>query len=226
LEDKINFEMYCRLTPETTLAPMPAALGERGANLRVWTDQDIRRFQEQFEWRDVSPAEEAEVAAFFREGKHWQRALDYVVDPDLMHVHCCVETSVHPDILRNHAMADLTARGWSIKHAIHSVFDGGGKDSGKIIFLGLKPERTFDIAYYYNPNTLIQVNTQGTDQWSGGEGSGNEYYLVRVSTLERELARHQLRQLTGDEIEQILNATAAFDARSAYSWRIVPVRRP
>ncbi len=222
LEDKINFEIYCRLTADAVLAPMPPALGERGGNLRVWTERDIRRFHEQFRWRELSPAEETEVADFFTHGKHWQRALDYVVDPDVMHVHCNVEASVHPDVLRKCALQDLATRGWTVKHAIHSIFNGGGYDSGKVIFLGLKPPRTYDIAYYYNPNVLLQVNTQETHM-VGGEGTGNEFYVVRVSTLQRELAKHSFHALTPAEIQQILDTTASFDTRSAYSWRIVPV---
>lgn len=221
LRDKAHFDMFQRFTPETPLAPMVPVAGERGANLRVWWDRDIRRFQDQFRWRRLSSKEEAEVADFFKRGKHWQRALDYVVDPDVMHVHCNIETSVHPNTLRKYALADLEARGWTVAHAIHSIFNAGGHDSGKIIFLGMKPERTYDIAYYHNPDLLIQVNTQET-RMVGDEGTGKEFYLMRLSVLERELAKHKLIVLTEAEIDQILKATKDFDSRSPYSWRFVP----
>jgi len=220
LEDKISFEIYCRLTSDVVLSPTPPGLGERGGNLRVWTDRDIRRFQEQFNWRDLSSDEETEIAEFFRSGKHWQKALDYIMDPDVVHIHCNIETSVHPSILRRHGLEDLSNRGWTVKHAIHSIFNGGGLDVGKIIFLGLKPEKTYDIAYYYNPDVLIETNTQET-RMHGDEGTGNEFFVLRVSAAEKELAKHKFHTLSGEEIQEILQITATFDTRSAYSWRFI-----
>jgi hypothetical protein len=221
LEDKLNFEIYCRLNQQTVLRPMVASQGERGGNLRVWSVADIRRFHEQFHWRDLSAADREQVAKFFRDGSHWQRALDYVRDPDVMHVHCNVETSVHPNILRAYALDDLAHRGFTVKHAIHSIFNGGGYDSGKIIFLGLNPRRTYDIAYYHNTDVLLQVNTQET-RMVGGAGTGNEFFVVRVSTLQEELAKHALIRLTDEEISSVLSTVCGFYQRSAYSWRIVP----
>jgi hypothetical protein len=224
LEDKVNFEIYCRFKSDTILAPMEAIHGERGGNLRVWTPDDIRRFQEQFQWRKLTPAEDRTVAEFFRSSTHWAKTIDYILDPDVMHVHCNVETCVHPDILREHAMRDLASRNFTIKHSIHSIFNGGGYDTGKIIFLGLSPPRTYDIAYYFNPSVLIDVNTQET-RMTGGFGTGNEYYIVRVSTLNEELKKHKLFSLTKDEIDHILKVTSGFQKRSAYSWRFVPEGR-
>jgi hypothetical protein len=224
LEDKLNFEIYCRFTPDKMLAPLEAKYGERGGNLRVWSVADIRRFQEQFRWRDVTNKEQNALATFFRSSPHWKRALDYVVDPDVMHVHCNVETSIHPNIIREYALRDLSERKFTVKHSIHSIFNGGGYDSGKIIFLGLEPARTYDIAYYYNPDAMIDVNTQPTHM-TGGAGTGNEYYVVRVSTLQEELAKHHLHKLTQDEIAYILKTISGFQRRSAYSWRLVPEGR-
>jgi hypothetical protein len=221
LEDKLNFEIYCRLNQQTVLRPMVASQGERGGNLRVWSVADIRRFHEQFKWRDLSAADHEQVATFFRDSRHWQRTLDYVRDPDVMHVHCNVETSVHPNVLRAYALDDLARRGFTVKHSIHSIFNGGGYDSGKIIFLGLNPPRTYDIAYYHNPDVLLQVNTQET-RMVGGAGTGNEYYVVRVTTLQEELAKHSLIRLSDEEIASVLSTVCSFYQRSAYSWRIVP----
>ena len=222
LEDKLNFEIYCRLNDKSVLQPIPAKFGERGGNLRVWSVSDITRFHSQFRWRSLTAADHAAVAAFFESNSHWQRALDYVRDPDVMHVHCNVETSVHPDVLRRYALTNLAERGFTVKHSIHSIFNAAGYDSGKIIFLGLNPPRTYDIAYYYNPDVLLEVNTQDTHM-VGGEGTGNEYYVVRVSTLEAELAKHDLIRLSAAEIAHIQDTIATFQTRSAYSWRFVPV---
>jgi hypothetical protein len=221
LEDKLNFEIYCRFVKDIALAPMVPKYGERGGNLRVWSVADIRRFQEQFRWREVTHTEEKALEDFFANSSHWERSLEYVNDPDVWHVHCNIETSVHPNVIREYALRDLDRRGYVIKHSIHSIFNGGGYDSGKIIFLGLKPARTFDIAYYYNKDAIIEVNTQETNN-IGGAGTGNEYYIVRVSTLLEELAKHQLQVLTADEIGHILETIAGFQKRSAYSWRFVP----
>jgi hypothetical protein len=221
LEDKLNFEIYCRFTPGTALAPMVPRYSERGGNLRAWSVADIRRFQDQFRWREANADVHAELDRFFQRGAHWQKALDYVVDSDVMHVHCNVETSVHPDIIREHALNDLARRGFTIKHSIHSIFNANGYDSGKIIFIGLNPARTYDIAYYYNRDVLIGVNTQETHM-IGGAGTGNEFYIVRVSVLEAELAKHDLLKLGPDQIDCVLKAVVGFQKRSAYSWRFVP----
>jgi hypothetical protein len=222
LRDKANFEIYIRLNQGAILAPMPPDLAERNANVRVWTDRYVRRFQDQFSWRHVSAAEEREVIEFFRTGKHWQRTLEYVVDPDVVHVHCNIETSVRPELIRRHAMDDLRARGWKFMHAIHSVFTRkGGLDTGKIIILGLEPERTYDIAWYYNPDIVIQPNTQDAGM-VGDAGTGNEYYVVRVSSGERELPKHAFHTLTSEEIAKILKNIGSFDTRSGYSWRMLP----
>jgi hypothetical protein len=107
-------------------------------------------------------------------------------------------------------------------HAIHSVFTTkAGGDSGKIIFLGLDPEKTYDIAWYYNPNVLIQPNTQDTHMVAD-EGTSSEFAVWRVSSIERELAKHNFYTLSKEEIEGILKETSTFDTRSEYSWRIVP----
>jgi len=223
MPDKAHFDMFQRFATDTILAPMVPEYGERGGNLRVWWDHDIKRFQAQFAWRpSLTKHEEQEVEEFFKSGKHWKKALDYVQDPDVTHVHCNIETSVHPLVLRKYAMEDLARRGWTLAHAIFSIFNGGGYDSGKLIFLGMKPERTYDIAYYHNPNVLIQPNTQET-RMQGDPGTGNEFYLMRVSVLEqRELAKHKMITLTKDEIDTILKATKEFDHLSPYSWRFIP----
>ncbi len=224
LEDKVNFEIYCRFTPNTLLAPMEAIHGERGGNLRVWTPDDIRRFQEQFKWRETTPAEDEVISRFFSEGSHWARTIEYILDPDVMHVHCNVETYVHPNILREHGLRDLKRRGFTVEHSIHSIFNGGGYDTGKIIFLGLDPARTYDIAYYFNPDVLLDVNTQPT-RMTGGAGTGDEFYVVRVSTLTEELKKHELFSMSAEEIEKALKVISGFQKRSAYSWRFVPPGR-
>jgi hypothetical protein len=222
LGDRANFEIYCRLRSDTALAPMPPALGERGANLRVWTPEDIKRFEEQFEWHDLEPTEEAEVAEFFKTGDHWKRMCEYVTDPDIVHVHCNVETCVHPSVLRSSALDDLHRRGWKVMHAIHCVFNGGGNDIGKIIFLGTDPELTYDIAWYHNSDVLIQRNTQETNM-EGHEGTGNEFYVLRRSVGDRELEQHELLTLNEDEVERVVKAAASLYTRDSYSWRISPV---
>lgn len=224
MPDKVHFDMMERFTTDTVLAPMPADQGERGGNLRVWWNYDVVRFEEQFDWRtSLTPAEEKELEAFFVSGKHWNKALEHVLDPDIMHVHCNVETSIHPLILRKFGMRDIARRGWKIAHCFNSMFNGGGYDSGKIIFMGTDPERTYDIAYYYNKNVFIQTNTQDTRFVGGDEGTGREFLIMRVSALSRELAQHKyLVNLTKDEINHILDVTMQFDHRSPYGWRFLP----
>jgi hypothetical protein len=64
------------------------------ANLRVWSVRDIKRFQDQFAWRDVTDQEPAEIGRFFSRSAHWQKTLDYIRDPDVIHVYCNIDTSV------------------------------------------------------------------------------------------------------------------------------------
>jgi hypothetical protein len=221
LADKINFEIYCRLVLDGIVVPTTPDAGERGANIRLWTIGEIERHIDQFAWRSASSAEEAEVRSFFRSGQHWQRAIDHILDPDVVHMHCNVETSVHPGVLRQYALADLANRGWRIEHSIHSVFNAAGVDSGKIIFLGLEPARTFDIAWYHNPDALLETNTRDTGM-EGDRGTGKEFYVLRKSMVEQELREHDLVTLSEDEIEVIIERSADFDVRSAFSWRFIP----
>jgi hypothetical protein len=102
------------------------------------------------------------------------------------------------------------------------VFNGNGHDSGKIIFLGLSPRRTYDIAYYCNRDVLIDVNTQETGM-TAGAGTDKEFYVVRLSTLNAELAKPDLSRLEESDIEYTLKVIAGFQCRSSYSWRFVPV---
>ena len=223
LGDRANFEIYCRLKSDTALSPMPPALGERGANLRVWTPDDIKRFEEQYEWRDLDPIDKAEVVEFFKSSKHWERLREYVTDPDIVHVHCNVETCVHPSVLRSNALQDLYGRGWKVEHAIHCVFNGGGDDIGKIIFLGTEPELTYDIAWYHNSDVLLQPNTQETNM-EGHEGTCDEFYVLRRSVGDRELEQHELLTLDENEVERVVDAASSLYSRSGYSWRIVPTQ--
>jgi hypothetical protein len=220
LPDKAHFDLFLRYNPDVIIAPMPPLLAERGGNVRVWWDRDIRRFQELFDWRTLSRREEAEVGDFFESGRHWQQFCDLVLDTDIVHVHCNIETSVHPNELRKYALHNLTKRGWKIAHAIHSLFNAGGADSGKIIFLGLQPERTYDIGWYFSPSVLIQANTQDT-RMTGHEGTGREFYVLRWSESQRELAKNRWVDLSDMEVELIVKATSTFDHKSAYSWRVI-----
>jgi hypothetical protein len=78
------------------------------------------------------------------------RVLQIIRHPDVEHIHCNFEISVHPNLLRTYGLENLVSRGWKVAPAIHSVFHAHGFDSGKIIFLGVDPARTYDIVWYHN----------------------------------------------------------------------------
>jgi len=223
IRDKAHSDIFTRYNPDVAIAPMPPLLAERGKNLAPWWNHDIKRFIGQFKFRDIGPKEETEVKKYFAEGEQWRKYCELVPDPDIQHVHCNIEGSVHPDVLRKYALENLRSRGWKLAHAIHCYFYAGGIANGKIIFLGLDPGKTYDIAWYYNPDVLIQANTQDS-RMVGDEGTCNEYYIMRLSVLENELKKYDWAVLTDDEIKEVLEATKTFDELDHYSWRVVPTQ--
>ena len=118
-------------------------------------------------------------------------------------------------------MENLRSRGWKILHAIHSQFYGKDKPTGKIIFLGLDPEKVYDIAWYFNPDVLIQPNTQDS-RLIGNEGTSNEFLIMRLSAIKKELKQYEWAVLSNDEVERVLEATKTFDELDHYSWRVLP----
>lgn len=220
--DKIKFVIYCRMLPDVVLEPTPPPLGECGSNVRTWTDGHIRRHVNQYDWRQPSEAETAVVHDFFSDGEHWANARELILDPDVVHIHCNIETNVHPSIIRDVALDDLKRRGWEIKHAWHCVYQSAKNiDQGKIIFIGLRPAKTYDVAWFYNPSVTIQANTQET-LLTGDEGSGNLFYVLRKSALDADLKKWDLIPLSDAQVEEILDRSAHFDRPSYYSWRVVP----
>jgi len=222
IRDKAHSDIPCRYNPEVAIAPTPSLFAERGINLTPWWNRDIKRFIDQFKFRDIGPKEEAEVKRFFDEGEQWRKYCELVPQPDIQHVHCNIEGSVHPEVLRKYSLANLKSRGWKLAHAIHCLFYAKNIACGKIIFLGMDPEKTYDIAWYYNPDVLIQPNTQDS-RMTGDEGSSNEFFLLRLSAVQKVLDKFDWIVLTEEEIKEILEATKTFDELDHYSWRVVPV---
>jgi len=223
IRDKAHSDIFTKYNPDVAITPMPTLLAERGKNILPWYKSDIERFINQFSFRDIGPKEAAEIKSYFEKGKQWQTNCELVSDPEIQHVHCNIEGSVHPDVLRQYAIENLESRGWQLSHVIHCLYYAGGIAQGKIIFLGMEPQKTYDIAWYYNPEVLIQPNTQET-RMSGDEGTCTEFFIRRLSAVENELKKYEWAVLTNSEIEKVLEATKVFYELDHCSWRVVPIQ--
>ena len=75
----------------------------------------------------------------------------------MVHFHANVETSIHPDLIKEATMELIEKEGWTNQIVVHCIFYPN-KDwkAGKVCFLMSDPMFNFDIAWDYNKDALIR----------------------------------------------------------------------
>jgi hypothetical protein len=149
-----HFDVSWVYNPDVVLRPMQNG-GEQGKNLLAWGDRYMEEFIAKYPFREMNGEDEAILKAYFK-SDHWVNGLKSVLNPYNVHNHINTDTSIHPDYIREAALADLKERGWKVDECVHCVFLAKEGYRGKSVFLCLEPERVFDISWRFNPDVVIE----------------------------------------------------------------------
>lgn len=129
-------------------------------NVQYWDSDYMEKFHAQFPFKTELTADElAEVERYFA-GKEWEQYCQLNENEKVVHIHANVETSIHPNIIAEHALKAMDKQGWKIEYAVPVAFKMRGLMHGKIVFAGIKPEKMFDIAWMYNPTVTLHPSTR------------------------------------------------------------------
>ncbi len=149
-----HFDLAFRFNPNVQIAPMPTEVTWQKSNLQVWGESETYAFFKEFPLKtDVSPDQ---LDSYFTSSQ-WEEIRHFVRDKSLSHFHANVETSVHPDIIKEAGIKALKREGWVLQKVVHCIFFPR-KDwkAGKVCFLMTEPMFNFDIAWVYQPDVLIR----------------------------------------------------------------------
>lgn len=200
-----HMDWFWKYNSEFLIAPAdPSKFGEGGKNIDTWGKKYMDNYYQLFDFKCVGPNEEKEIEKYFQSA-HWKKGLRLVEDPLYNHVHFNVEINFDPWILKTLAIDALRKIGWVVDHVVPCVYIGvGGKYQGKLVFLGAYPEEVYDIAWYYNPETVIKPATIhfGGDLPYDGD---IQFNVTRVPYRDELLQKDKYETLTEGQIEEILS---------------------
>lgn len=150
-----HFDLLWHYSPDTVLGPDP-----KKSAVEFWGEKYMTEFYSKFPFK-ANPTEKElqEIEAYFN-SKVWEKYCELNEDPQVVHIHGNVETSVHPEVIRKIARKHMKKRGWDIDKDEPVAFSMRGQMHGKIVFLGKKPEKIFDIAWMYNPLVTLIPSTK------------------------------------------------------------------
>ncbi len=180
----------------------PAHGVEGGSNLLLWNRVYIEGFYGRFPFRAVGSQEREALRQYFR-SEHWQNGLEIAERPDVPHMHFNVETSVHPDVIGQYALEALQEKGWSVDYLCPNVFLLGDMYIGKVVFMGRKPEKVYDIGWKFNPGAIIEPTNH---HWMYPERIG--YDVMTSDEFRQELSQHPYVDLTTEEVSAVMDGIA------------------
>ena len=155
-EGMTHFDMIFRHSDDLPIKPTT----NRPSNVEYWGEKYMNEFHAQYPFKTALTAEEKkEVEAYF-ESDAWLKYCELNESEPVVHIHGNVETSVHPLIIREYALAAMAKRGWEIGFSAPVAFQMRGQMHGKVVFGGEKPEKMFDIAWGYNPAVTLIPSTK------------------------------------------------------------------
>lgn len=150
-----HFDLLWKYSPSTILGPAP-----RAENVEYWGQTFMNEFYTKYPFKQELTAQlSADIDAYF-ESAAFKKYCELNEHPDVVHIHANVETSVHPDQIRAAALKAMRERGWDIEEAVPVAFQMRGQMHGKIVFIGNKPEKIFDIAWSFNPAVTLIPSTR------------------------------------------------------------------
>jgi hypothetical protein len=194
-----HFDLFFRHNADVGLTPMSEEKGESGKNALSWGKKHIDDFYSQFNFKAIGPKEEAEIRNFFK-SRQWKQAVNWIMDPDVIHAHCNVRISFDPKILELIARDELDSQGWTLDKVVPNVFNVRGEYRGKLVFLGNWPEKVYDIGWRYDPNVVIAPSLEpwGRDDCPPG------FDLCFTSEFNDLIAQNEYVKLTETEIKEII----------------------
>jgi hypothetical protein len=191
-----HFDLLWKWSADALIKP-----ADRPENVEWWGASYMAGFYEKYPFRTEVKAEaQAEIDAYFA-GPAWTKYCELNEHRDVVHIHANVETSYHPDIIREAALKAMAARGWEIEEAVPVAFQMRGQMHGKIVFIGNVPEKIFDIAWCFNPAVSLIASTR---YWLTTESP--TYDARTMAELPLLLKRDPYRILSLAEIEAIVEA--------------------
>ncbi|RMF93737.1 MAG: hypothetical protein D6736_01260 [Nitrospinota bacterium] len=173
---------------------------ENGSNLLIWNRWYIEEFYRDFPFRQAGPAEEEALRQYFSSA-HWEKGLEIVMAPNTTHMHFYVEASLHPDVIRQFALAALRERGWKVYYVCPNIYLVGKEYTGKLVFMGQEPEKVYDIGWKFNPDVIIKPTEI---PWNFPEPIG--YDVITWEMIEEEINQHPYLKLTPEEISSVVEA--------------------
>lgn len=139
---------------------LPMQPAERKDNVEFWGDRYMEEFHSKYYFKTtLTEKEEQEVEAYFN-SKAFEEYCNLNESKEVVHIHANVETSIHPLLIREAALKAMAKRGWEIEHSVPVAFNMRGQMHGKVVFMGTKPEKMFDIAWGYNPTVTLIPSTK------------------------------------------------------------------
>jgi len=197
-EGKVHWDLHWLYKQGVGVAPAHGV--ENGCNLHLWNCHYIDDFYSRFPFRDVGSAETDALRAYFV-SDHFEHGLDIAAQENVPHVHINVETSIHPDIVGRFALEAIDRRGWSVYYLCPNVYLLGDDYVGKVVCMGRKPEKVYDIGWRFNRDVVIQP---ATSAWLFPDRIG--YDVMTTEQFEQELAQDEYVTLTEDEIDAVMPA--------------------
>ena len=197
-EGKVHFEFLCLY--EEDVGVRAADGGEGGSNLLFWNRSYLEDFYRGFPFRSVGPKEKEALRRYFI-SDHWEKGLEIAIKPNVPHMHINVETSVHPTVIGQYALEALRERGWEADYICPNAFMLHGNYIGKLVFMGRKPEKVYDIGWQFTPDVVIKPTEAS---WMYPERTG--YDVMTSEEFDEEVNQHPYVRLAPDEIGAVLEA--------------------
>ena len=199
-EGKLHFDFHWIYKPDVGVTPADGIEG--GSNLLMWNRFYIEEFNRSFPFRSVGPQEEEALRSYFS-SRHWEEGLQFVSRPDVPHMHINVEVGVHPSAVAEHALEALKRRGWEVYYVCPNAFLMGTTYRGKLVFMGKKPEKVYDIGWKFNPDVTIRP---AEETWMFPDRVG--YDVMTDAMTAEETNKHPFVTLTPDEVSAVVEACA------------------
>ncbi len=194
-EGKLHFDFHWLYKADVGLRPAHGV--ENGSNLLMWNRTYIEEFNSRFPFRDEGRHEEDTLRRYF-ESDHFQKGLDIAARPNVPHVHTNVEMSVHPEVVARYAVEAIKRRGWEVYYVCPNAFLLGDGYIGKLVFMGKRPEKVYDLGWQFSPDVVIEP---AETTWMFPERVG--YDVMTSEEFEQELAQNPYVILAAAEIAAV-----------------------
>lgn len=195
-----HYDIAWRYKPGKIINPMPLEYIKERNNLQMWGKKEINEFFSKFNFIQPEGQAKEDLEQYFKSGT-WKQTCEYVLDSTIAHFHANVETSVHPDALRDAALEAIKRQGWTIQKALHCIFSPvKGWIAGKVVFLLDQPRVMFDIAWKFNNDVSIRASTV---PFMNVNPDVTEFDVRRKETIEYYTDEGEFITLSNEEIRKL-----------------------